>query len=198
MRRPLPGVLVAAVLLAFVFLRMLGAWTGTFTLRLSYLSISQMSPLSNAVEDCAVVCFWLEDDGICTIELCRCLLRATAAPMLFEPGWLTTLFDDLACAYLELLEPAADESPGGENGQDLLGWSTKIWSDALACPAIYETKLPWRTLEFVACCYFKIGYMSSSMNTRDCERFWLLLLFFTASWEESIMLCAAFSIRFEA
>ena len=63
-----------------------------------------------------------------------------------------------------------DERPGGLKGHDLL-WSTKMGSPYAA---IYETILPGLTLELVACysCYcLRIGCMSSSMNTRDCERF---------------------------
>ena len=58
--RPRPGELFAskaAIADVFVFLRMLGACTGTFTLRLSCLSMSQMSPLSKAVIGAGVTCF---------------------------------------------------------------------------------------------------------------------------------------------
>ena len=91
-RRPLrPGELVvseAAMVAVFVLRRMLGACTGTFTLRLSCLSMSQMSPLSKAVIDAGVACFCAADT--CTIELCR-FLKAPA-PILFEV-FVTTLFD---------------------------------------------------------------------------------------------------------
>ena len=67
MQRPevLPAGLFEVVAFAAVVLRrMLGAWTGTLTLRLSCLSMSQMSPLSNAVLLTACC-----DAGIWTIEL---------------------------------------------------------------------------------------------------------------------------------
>ena len=77
MQRPeVAGVVFAAPVVGLR--RMEGAWTGTLTLRLSCLSMSQMSPLSKAVLYCVA--------GAWTIELLwRGLVeRDMDAPMLFE------------------------------------------------------------------------------------------------------------------
>ena len=63
-----------------------------------------------------------------------------------------------------VLEPVA--KLGGENGQDR-GWSLNIASE----PEVSRgTMLPGRVFDVVVYC-FKMGYMSSSMNTRDWDRF---------------------------